>query len=511
MVDKNSRTTKSIKNIVISFISYFFAFLLNYVGRIIFVRFLDASYLGINGLFSNIISILSIADLGIATALTYSLYKPLKEHDEAKIASLISYFRKVYLIIALAVLVFGLVLIPLLPYVVNLENTPDDIYIYYILFVLESASSYLFVYKSTLLTADQKNYLVNYADIGLNLTKFIARIIILVTTKNYVFYVGSGVLLNIIFNFIKNYISNREYPFLHGRTNSLTKSEKKEVFSNVKATFLYKIGGVIQQNTDSILISIFVGTVLVGYYSNYILIINGVISIITVIFNAVKASLGNYLAEKSKDTEQMYKLYLTMDLVNYRIIAFCSIAFVCLFEDFTTLSYGQEYLLGIFPVIIMVLNFYTSNIRQTLWAYRETTGIFVKTRHITLVTSVLNLILSILFGYFFGLNGILIATVVARFCFAFWKEPLILFNDIFHKSPRFYFLNYLKQIVLLFLIGAITYACCYFINLDNLFVTFIIKIIIVIFVPNILLLLCFFRNESFVLFFKKIKQSIFKK
>lgn len=493
----NSRTTKSVFNVSISVINSFLLVLLNYIGRIIFVKYLDPSYLGINGLFTNVISILSIADLGIATTLTYSLYKPLKENDQNKINTLIHFFRKVYSLIAIAVLVFGLILMPLLPFIVNLENTPQDIYIYYILFVLESASSYLFSYKATLLTADQKNYYVVFVDIGLNIFKFLGRILIVILTRNYVFYVAFGVAANILFNFFKNLVTNYKYKYLSRKAESLSKEDKKQIFSNVGSTFLYKIGGVIQTNTDSILISIYVGTIMVGYYSNYTMIISSITSLLTMLFSAIKASLGNFIQTYSDDKEKTYELYKALDFADFWLIGFCSIAFICLFQDFTAISYGEDYLLPILTVILIVVNFYTSNIRQNMWAFRETTGLFNKTKYITLVTSSLNLVLSIIFGYFFGLVGILGSTIVARFIYAFWREPIILFKNVFNRSSKSYFMTYFLQFIIFLLTCSLTYLVCYFISFDNNILEFIIKIIFVVVFPNLLFLLLFCKTKNF--------------
>ena len=505
-----SRTTKSVFNIIVSIINSFLLVLLNYIGRIIFVRYLDASYLGINGLFTNVISILSIADLGIATALTYSLYKPLKENDKEKINVLIHFFRRIYILIAIAVLVFGLVLMPLLPFIVNLENTPQDIYLYYILFVLESASSYLFSYKSTLLTADQKNYYVVFVDIGLNIFKFLGRILIVIFTKNYVFYVAFGVAANILFNFFKNLVTNHKYKYLTRKAEPLSKDEKKAIFGNVGSTFLYKIGGVIQTNTDSILISIYVGTIMVGYYSNYTMIITSITSLLTLLFSAIKASLGNFIQSYSNDKEKIFELYKALDFANFWLIGFCSIAFICLFQDFTRISYGEEFVLPFLTMVLLVINFYTSNIRQNMWAYRETTGLFNKTKYITLVTSGLNLILSIIFGYFFGLVGILASTVAARFIFAFWREPMILYKNIFKRSSKSYFINYFIQFLIFATVCSLTYLVCYFIKIDNAILEFIVKIVLVAIFPNLIFLCLFFKTKNFKFLFKRFI-SMFKK
>ena len=494
--ENQSRVAKSRINIAIGLLQYFLTMLLAWAGRMIFVRVLSEEYLGINGLFSDIINVLSIADLGLSTAMTYSLYKPLVEGDTKQIASLVHFFKKVFLFISGAVLAIGLILIPLLPYSVNLEKPVPDLTKYYLLFLLNTVISYLFVHRTTLFTADQKSYVLQKIIILFRFIAFVAQAAILFIFKDYILYLTVGIATGVICNIVQNQIAFRYYPYLKQKPEPLSSDERKGIWKNVFDLFIYRLSGVVLNNTDSILISIFAGTVIVGHYSNYQMMIFAVTSVLTIIFTNIKASLGNLIASKDTTAEKKLNVYWTMEDANFWLTAFCSISFVCLFQSFIELSYGTEYVVSIWTVIAIVLNFYTGNIRQPVWAFRETAGIFRETRFITAVTAVLNLVLSIVMGWLWGIFGVIIATVVSRMVYSWWKEPLILFNKCFGCSAKRYFTNYIVKFLLLILVGGVTYMLCSVINLPNAYIGFVLKAFCCLIFPNTVFLAIFIRNPD---------------
>lgn len=479
-----SRTVKSRRNVVTGLLQYAVTILLAWVGRIIFVRVLSADYLGVNGLFSNVISVLSIADLGIPAAMTYSLYKPLAEGDKTKIASLINFFRKVYVAISFAVLFIGLSLIPILPFIVKLDSPIPNLTQYYVLTLINTVVSYLFIYRTTLLTADQKSYVLQKYVIIFKFITFIAQTVVLVLFREYLFYLIIGVLTSVIGNIVQNRAVINEYPYLNSKALPLEADEKNSIRKNVYDLFLYRISGTIQTNTDSILISLFCGTVFVGYYSNYQLLILTVTTVITVVFSNVKSSLGNLIASDDSSLEHKQDVYWTMESVNFWITAFCSICFICLFQSFIEISFSKEYLLPLGTVIVIVINFYTGNIRQPIWAFRETTGLFHETRFITMVTAILNIMFSVVMGYIWGMFGVLSATVIARMLYSWWKEPMILFNGYFGCSAGKYYRTYILRFLLFTAVCALTYVLCSFINHGNIYTEFILKMSVCIIIPN---------------------------
>lgn len=473
----SSRIKNTSRNFAYAGIFQIVKIMLMFIVRIVFVHKLGETYLGINGLFTNIIGILSLADLGITTALMYSLYKPLAQNDEEKIRKYINYFKKVYYIIAFLIFMIGIIIIPFLKYLVNLPIEMSNIYLYYILLLANSVISYLFIYKTTLLSADQKMYIINRYDIIFQFIVSILQIIILLLFNSFIGYLVINIICTYLSNVFKARKTDKIYPYLKQKeSNTLTKSEKKEIFSNLFSLSFYKIGGIIQTNTESIIISIFVGTVTVGYYSNYTTIILSITSFLTMIFTSLKASVGNFLV--FKEEKEQLKLFNILEVYNYWLVAFCSVCFIVLIPDFITICFGKQYVLSLVVLILTVLNFYTSNIRQTLWTYRETTGVFKETKYITIVTSIINIGLAIIFGYLWGLPGIIASTIIARMVYAWWKEPLVIYRDCFKVSTIQYFVTYIKRVFLLSLICTITYIITNILPSMNIYVKFIIEILI---------------------------------
>lgn len=499
------------KNVISSVIQSTLNVIITLLSRIVFVYVLNESYLGISGLFSNILSILSVADLGMSTVMMFRLYQPIAENNIRKIQQLVALFKKMYLCIAFAVLALGLAIMPFLENIINLEEKIPFLYGYYVLALLNVFISYLFVYRTTLVMADQKNYLLNRCSNIFKIITFVLQTIILITFKQYFLYLLVALFTSLMCNFWQNKIALQLYPYLKEPVEILPLEDKKSIFTDIKAMFLYRIAGVIQSNTDSILTSIFVGTVYVGYYSNYLLISTAIVNILTLVFNNLKASIGNMLADKYMEKENKQLLFWNMEFVNYWLVAFFSIVFVMLSSDFICICFGKTYELPLVIVILMVFNFYTSNIRQTLWAFRETTGLFHQTRYITLITAVINLFLSIIMGYFWGMAGIILATVIARLIYAWWKEPQILFANYFYTSAACYYKKYIKRLCLCVTICWVTYFVCSFISVQNIYLRFIIKTGICCILPNLIWLSVYYKTEEFKYFYNKIIKRIMKK
>lgn len=498
----DSRIEKTKKNFIYALILQITKILLVFINRIIFVKLLGPVYLGINGLFSNILSMLSIADLGITTAMMYSLYKPLAKHEEDKISMYINYFKKVYNIIALVVFILGMMLIPFLKYIVNLPEDVNNIYLYYILLVINTALTYLLIYKTTLLSADQKMYIINKYDTIFQLVLFALQVIVMLVTKSFALYLASNLVCTLLGNICKAKEADKMYPYLKKKEITISKEEKRTIFANIKSLFLYKIGGVLQSNTDNILISIFVGTIVVGYYSNYSTIIMTITTFVTVIYTSIKASVGNYV--NTQNIKEQLKMYNILEVFNFWIVGFCFICFMELIPPFIEICFGEEYLLEKSVLVWISLNFYTSNIRQTLWTYRETTGMYNNSiKYVTIVTAIINIALSVILGKYYGLNGIIAATVISRMVYAWWKEPQIIFKEYFKCSPKEYFIKYIIRILYICgIVIAIEFMWKY-ITINNVYISFIVKSLITAVVSSILLIVPYIKSNV-IYYVKKI-------
>ncbi len=440
-----SRSKKSARNILTGFASKILLMAAAFSTRTIFIRLLGAEYNGVSGLYSNILSILSLSELGLGNALNYSLYKALKSNDQAKIKSLVAYFKKIYLGVAFAVLGIGIVLIPLLPYIVNSTLSQKEIVNYYLLYLINSVASYFVVYKTTVISADQNNYIHNICDAISTLTMYILQIIYLLIRKDFFGYLIIQVICTILKNIVLNYIANQRYPYINDKSIEIVDFDKKQLLSNIKATFLYKIAAVILNNTDNILISIIVGTVYVGYYSNYYMIVSYIATFVGIFITGIIASLGNLNGEENPDAS--YCMFAILTLVFSFIGAIVACCFLNCMQGFVRLWIGADYVMPMVWVWVIIINNYLNELMSPIWMFRETMGLFKQVQYLMLVTAALNLIFSIILGILWGGPGILIATALAKIVSQYWYEPRLLFRQRFHRPAKMFFYNQAKQVM----------------------------------------------------------------
>ena len=454
-----SRTENSAQNIIFGFINRIVSLILVFISRKLFIYFIGIEYLGINSLFSNVLSILSMADLGFGIAMSYSFYKPLAEDDKRQISALIGFYKKVYNIIAIGVLVLGMALLPFLDYIVNLQEDIPMLKIYYIVFLLQTVVSYLFVYKTTIIVADQKNYIINKISTFVEFAKTIIQILIILIFRNYLLYI----LIQLLSVFINNYLASRKadhlYPYINDY-NELSKKEKNAVFSNMKSIFIYKISGTLMNSIDSICISSICGTIILGYYVNYLTITNQIEAIIAIVFSSFTASIGNLITgnDKGKNLE----VFNSLQLLSGYFSALSLLGFVFLSQEFVGYWIGKEYLLDNFTIVIIALNLYLGMSFRPLWSYREATGLYVKTKYIMLVAAALNIIFSIGLGLIMGVAGVVLASILCRVLTYFWYEPVVLYKDYFGVSPLAFFKHYIFNILIIVLLSVELWwiLCC---------------------------------------------------
>ncbi len=489
-----SRIHNSTLNISVGLIYKIMVLVLNFVSRSIFITVLGIDYLGLNGLFTNILSVLSLAEMGVGTALIYSMYKPLAENDKTKLAALINYYKSIYIKIGIIVTVLGIAMIPFLDIILKLDKPIDNLKLYYILFLLNSVVSYFFVYRTSIVIADQKDYKLKIYQMIFSVIQVIGQIIILLTTKNYVLYLCIQIICGILVNVVSARQASKLYPYIKDNYK-LEKDEKVAIWTNIKSFLYYRVGGVILNNTDNILISIIVSTSMVGFYSNYNMIIVQVAGFTSIIFSSLQASFGNLNSESN--VEKSYNIFEAVNLLSFWIYGFCSVCFIVLFQDFIVLWIGDKFLLDKSVVIAAVCTFYLQGMLYPIWLYRETTGLFKYTKYTMVYASIINLVLSIVLGLKFELAGILFATVIARICTNIWFEPLKLHQIFFEKSSRGYFTKQIVNLLLLVIIITITEIISNCFILSNDIFNFILKLILCIIIPNIVFFIVFRKSREF--------------
>lgn len=489
------RINNSIKNIFASLIGQFVAIALNFITRSIFVKTLGAEYLGVNGLFTNIISILTLAEMGIGSAIIYSLYKPIAENDNYKIKGLMHFYNKAYKIISLIILVIGVILIPFIPNIANSNMDLKQIIIIYILFLINSVSSYLYAYKKSLIIANQKDYILSIYKNIFKILLNVLQVTVLIISKNYILFLLIQIFITLLENIIVAQKANKMYPILLAKDDvKLDEAESKGIIKNVKALLYHKIGGVIVNSTDNILISKFVGINWVGIYSNYYLIIGALNLIIGQAFTAITASVGNLNAVESK--EKSYDTYKVILFLNFWIAGFSSICLWILFNPFITLWIGEEYLFSNNIVIIIVINFYMLTIRRATLVYKDSFGLFWNDRYKPLIESVINIVISIILAPKLGVLGVFIGTLLSTILAPFWIEPYVLYKYGFKIRVIEFFKIFIKYTFVIFLAGIITTIICN--NMIELTVfNFMKKSIICIILPNFLFIIFFYKSNEF--------------
>lgn len=447
----NSRTKNTIFNLIANIGGQSISILLRFISRTVFIYVLGKGYLGINGLFSNILEILSLAELGVGTAIIYNMYEPLAKKDYERLAALTNYYKILYRKIAGIVFVIGIALIPFLDNIVNLKQDVPHLYLFYILSLLNTTFSYFCVYKTSILSADQKEYKLKIYRTIFQFVQVIAQIIVLLLFKSYLIYMVTQIICLLCSNIWTAWKASKLYPDVNNnKAAKLNREEKRDIWTNIRAMFSYKLGGILMNNTDQILISTLINTETVGLYSNYLMVTQALTSIVGMVFTSVRASIGNLVTEK--DSEKEYEIFRLLELLAFWIYGGGAIGLVILFNDFISLWVGKSYLLDGKTVVVIGLSFYIVGLTSPILCYRETIGLFKQTQNILFYSSIINLTLSVLLGNVFGLIGILLATVIARICTNVWYEPYKLYKSYFKKPFREYFLIHLKDMFVIILL-----------------------------------------------------------
>lgn len=506
-MNTESRTKNSLRNLLTGVVGQVITVLLNFISRTIFIKFLNIEYLGLNGLFTNIITILSLAELGVGGAIVYSMYKPIAENDRDTLKALMKLYSKIYMTIGIVIAVLGVAIIPFLD--VFIKNTPKNINnlsIIYCIFLLNTVMSYFFSYKRSIITADQREYICTLYRFIFNIIKFVLQIIILIITQNFILYLIIQVLCTLMENVAISIKADKLYPFLKEKDDiKLKKSDKVKIFTNIKALMIYKICSTMLDGTDNLIISSFIGVVWVGLLSNYTLVIGAVSLVLTQIISAITASIGNVVSVESKEKQE--EIFYNMFFISFLLYGFSSICLIILINPFISLWLGKDYILSELKVFIIVLNFYIYGMQNVVWTYRSTMGLFIYGKFRPLVSGIMNIVLSIILCKYLGLLGVLLGTTITRLATNVWYDPIIIFKYGFKKSVKLYYLKYLQYIFIFLTMSILLKIFNYIIDGDG-----IIYFVILLLTTCLALIISFFiifrKNKEFKYLEEKISNII---
>lgn len=493
---QRSRTEYSIINMMASLGGYVLNILLSFICRIVFVHHLNAEYLGINGLFSNILSMLSLAELGIGTAMIYALYKPVAEGDHKKIASYMRAYGTAYKVIGVVIAILGLSLTPFLNLLnKNPPNIPENLSTLYLIYLFSTVSSYFYSYRSSILIAHQENYIVLAINYVVVVVQNLSQILALVLWEDYMMYLVLQVIFVLLTNVLISAAAKKRYPYIVDKdAEKLSKAERRSLFKNIKALTVTKLSGILVNNTDNIVITYFNGLITTGVVSNYSLITNTITSLANQIFTSLSASLGNLNAVG--EDEHKYEVFKALNLANFWLYGWAAIGMVCLSNDVVELFFGEAYVMELWVPIILAINFYMLGMQCVVGLYKSTMGLFRYGQYVLLFTAVLNLIGDILLGQLWGVFGIFLATALARALTNTWYEPFVVFKHGFHRKFTPYIIRYLLYAGLLVGTGAVCWASCKLISIP-LILRIIVKCLICIIFPNTIFLLAFRKQPEF--------------
>lgn len=508
-MEKESRTKYSVKNATFSIITQIVNLIISYITRFIFVRTLSQEYLGVNGLFTNILTVFSLAELGIGSAIVFAMYKPIAENNEQKIKAYMNFYKKCYTIIALVIFVIGMLILPNLKFFINEESNINNLDIIYLLYLADSVFSYLFVYKISIINAMQKNYIYNlYQLIG----KIIATILMclsLILFKNFIIYLAIQMLSKLLINITISIKADNMYPFIKNTKGyKLEKLEKKNIFKNVYGLFCNQIGTVLINGTDNIIISKYVSLGAVGLYSNYYLVISALSNFIGQIFNSIVASVGNYGASENK--EKNYELFKKIFFINFVIVSFCTIEVFSCINTFIKISFGAEYLLDNLTVIIIIINFYILTMKNVVGTFKYALGIFWEDKYSTFARAIINIIVSVILAKKIGIVGVFLGTLISDILTTFWFQPYVLYKYGFNESVLKYFLQYFKYTLIIVIQICLIYIINhYLINIRELFILLIVQAIIGMVIFAIVIYTLYRKNE-YLLQTKDYIKKLFK-
>ena len=507
---EESRTKNTVRNVKTGAIVQIINKLMAFVVRTVFIKMLNSEYLGINGLFTNILTILSFTELGIGTAIIFNMYKPIATKDKEKVKSLMQLYKKCYIIIGTVVFILGLMIIPFMKFIIkDVPQINENINFIYILFLFNTASSYFFTYKKSIISAYQQQSVINNIDSIFYLGKSIFEIIFLMLTRNYIIYLLIQILGTIIENIVLAIKADRMFPFIKEKNvEVLPKEEKMGILSNVKSLIVYKFGTIIMNGTDNILISALINVSTVGLCSNYTLIIQSVKSVIETALNGVTASVGNLNAIANK--KQKEEVFYQLTFINFIIYSFCSIAFIVLLNPFIEIWIGSEYILELGVSIALAVSFFIEGLRNPGYIFRTTLGLFEKGKITPYVGAIANIIASIVFCKIFGIMGIFIGTSVAQLVSYAWIDPYLIHKYEFNTPFSKYAIKYLKYVIV-FAVEIIISLMLSNLVQNTGISGFILRCCIVVIIPNLMNLIIFWKSKEFIMLKNKFLKPVINK
>ena len=491
-----SRTQMSMKNMTVGMVGHVISILFSFLSRTVFIHFLSAEYLGISGLFSNVLTVLSFAELGIGEAMVYSMYKPAKENNHGMLNNLMAVYRKAYTAIAFSVGMIGVILSFFLNYIVSeVPNIPESLQVVFWFYIANNVVSYLLTYKKSILIAFQENYLITGVYQLFLILQHILQMIGLWLTHSYYLYLVIQILSTIANNICVSVVVEKKYPWLDMiNCTKLPHDTVQSIYANVKALSVSKIAGVISNGSDNIIISKLFGLSSVGLVSNYTLIIGSLNGILWSGLSSMTSSFGNFNVDST--VEKRRDLFDELFLCSYWLYGFLTVGITVLINSFIELWIGEAYQIPVNVVFALILITYISGVNFPVYTYQTTLGMYQKMKYPYVLSGIFNVILSIVLGKEIGFFGIYLATSISRLCTSEAAGGFYVYRDGLLLSPWRYAAKYLLHFILLVMNIGVTSVIVSSIHISGIF-GFLVKTLVCTVICNMVYCICFFRTSAF--------------
>ena len=504
-----SRFENTMRNSAFALLSQIFTVVLGFIVRRFFVQELGAEYLGISTSFSSILSALSIAELGVGSAIIFSLYKPIAENDEGKIKSLMQLYRRIYYCIGTAIFVIGVALIPFLDFFVKEMPQIEGIIKIYILLVIEHSFGYFFSYKINFLTATQQGYIVQRYNILTAVFRAVLQILALIVLHNYYVYLILGILCPLIKDLYATKKVSQMYPFLRGTAEKLSKHDMKDISTNIGSMFIYKVSQTISTTIDTLVVSSMIGIVETAIYSNYHLLINYTNLLFNNVFGAITPSIGNLMTVD--DLQKKKDFFSALQMVYYWVSTYLAVGLIVLFNPLIEIWLGPEYLFSQGIVIALVVSVTLTNFQRPCALLRDANGLFKYGKIRPLIMSIINVVAAIVFVKELGVIGVVLATCLAKTVTFAWYDPYIVYKHVLKNGLFKYAANYIFHWAFLGVLALLCWKIYNIINVSGV-LGFLLGVVYITIIVNgsFVLVYCKRKNFKYIMlmvksFLKKIR------
>lgn len=493
--EERTRAEYSALNALTSMSAQALAIILSYITRMVFTRTLTVSHAGVNGLLSDLLGILALSELGIASAMNFALYRPAATGDIPAQQALMRLYRKLYTGVAAAVFLLGLLPLPFMERIAGDASDVEHLTLMYLLYLANSAASYLLIYRQAIVVAHQREYILSLYSGAFCILRTVLQIFVLVCFGNFFFYLVSDLLCSILCNIVISRKAVRMFPFLREKTtHTLSAQERTSIWVNIKALFFHRLGAVIINSTDNLLLSLFAGIANVGIYSNYSMIIASVRKVLDRLLASIRASVGHIGA--TEDRELLESVFQTAFFLTQWIFG---VAAICLYEllpPFIELSFGPKFLFHGPVVGVLCLLFFYHGLRTSIGTFWYALGMFRLDQYKALAEAVLNLVFSILLARRYGITGVFLGTLASALVTSAWLDPYLFFRHCLEKPLAPFVRRYLGYLAVLALDAGIVHFLCGLAG-GPLFWVLAVRLVICTGVGDGVLLVVYYRHPEF--------------